>query len=76
MGEVEPEEAMALSAGMPPGLRRACWGKVLSDRRFEWADVPVRGEGRGAEEEGDGDAAVVVRGEDATEPALNGGFFR
>lgn len=64
---------MAVSAGMPPGLRSACCGSVFSDRRFEWADVPERGEGRGADE---GEAAVVVRGEEATEPALKGGFLR
>lgn len=61
-----------------PGLRRACCGSVLSDRRFEEADVPVRVEGRGAEVEGDGETVLeVLRGdEEVTEPALNGGFLR
>jgi hypothetical protein len=48
---------------------------VFSDRRLECADVPVRVDGRGAEVEGEGEAAVV-RGEEATLPALKGGFLR
>jgi hypothetical protein len=60
---------------MPPGLRSACCGRVLRDKRLEWFDVPVSGDGRGAEVEGDGKAALL-RGEEATLPALNGGFLR
>ena len=48
---------------------------MFSDRRFECADVPLRGDGRGAEVEGEGEAAWV-RGEEATLPALKGGFLR
>lgn len=47
----------------------------MRERRLEWDDVPVSGDGRGAEVDGDGKAALL-RGEEATLPALNGGFLR
>ena len=63
MGEAEPEEAIAVSLAMP-GLRRACCGSVFNDRRFEWADVPVRVDGRGADDDGEG--VTAARGDEAT----------
>ena len=64
---------MAVSMA-PPGLRRACCGSVFRDKRLDWADVPMRVDGRGADEDGEG--VAVVRGDVATEPDLKGGFFR
>jgi len=69
---------MAVSGVVIPGLRRACCGRVLRDRRLEEADVPLKADGRDADVDGDGEAALeVLRGEEeVTEPALKGGFFR